>query len=65
MGKKNKQKKRVNYQTLGFKTYQEYMVAKKNGNLEEEIERLKKEKEQYSEKDASNNLRKFSGINNT
>lgn len=45
MGKKNKQKKRVNYQTLGFKTYQEYMVAKKNGNLEEEIERLKKVEE--------------------
>ena len=45
MGKKNKQKKRVNYQTLGFKTYQEYMIAKKNGNLEEEIERLKKEEE--------------------
>ena len=41
------------------------MVAKKNGNLEEEIERLKKEKEQYSEKDANNNLRNFSWINNT
>ena len=45
MGKQNKPKKRVNFQSLGFKTYQEYMVAKKNGNLEEEVERLKKEEE--------------------
>ena len=45
MGTKNKPKKRVNFQSLGFKTHQEYMVAKKNGNLDEEIDRLKKEEE--------------------
>ena len=45
MGKQNKPKKRVNFQSRGFKTHQEYMVAKKNGNLEEEVKRLKKEEE--------------------
>ena len=47
---KKKKTKRVNWQQLGFETYQDYLTAKKSGNLEEEIEKLKFGKERFEPK---------------